>query len=348
MTGDRTRRAVLATAASLALAGCSGQSGGGTTGGGTGGGTTIGTTRTATDTETATETATPTETGTPAASEYAMAEPPAFDEPDATQNGVETFRDVTYRETPDEYLELDLHRPASGSGPHPLVVHIHGGGWVFGDKQWDEEGRWHANLGTAAASIEYRLAGTAHYPAAVRDTFAAVTWLREHAAEAANIDPERVVLIGESAGAHLSALTAVAPDESNFQPQGVDARVDGIDGVIPISGVFNLTEDRAARDRAALAFFGCSGNNCPETYEEASPITYVDSNDPPHLLYHGTADERIPYRTATQYRDALQEVDVPVTLITGEGGDHVSPYSGSWGDRMRNTQRQFLQNRLEL
>jgi len=342
MRKQTTRRAFLATTAGLALAGCSGNGGeGGATA--TEGSSTETVTGTATPTDTPTGTATP--TPTPEPSEYRMLEPPAFDEPDETGDGWEGFTDVVYRETPDQYLKLDFHRPMD-SGPHPLVVHIHGGGWARGDKSWAET-EWHVNQGLATASIEYRLSGTRQYPAAVRDTFAAITWLRDIATDPAGLDPSRVVTVGESAGAHLSALAAVAPDYETFQPEGVEGQVSVV-GTVPISGVFNLTEGGAGRDPAALAFFGCSGENCPEDYEEASPITYVDSEDPPHLLYHGTADERIPYRTATQYRDALQEANVPVTLVTGEGGDHVSPYSGDWADRMRETQRQFYEDNLDL
>lgn len=332
MTDKRTRRGFLTTAAALAVAGCSQSSPSGTTqttGSATGSG--------------------PTTTGTATAgsSGYPLAEVPTLDSPDETSDGIETFRQVTYATPGGAPVTLDLHRPTSG-GPHPLLVHVHGGGWFFESNKFDEERRQQASEGMAVASIRYRLSKTTLYPGAVRDVVAAITWLRDRAADPAGIDPERFALIGESAGAHLSALVGTAPTHETFQPAGVETRAEGAAGVVGISGIYNLQPEQAGSDQSANRFFGCSGSECPEKYEEASPIVHVDGEDPPTLLYHGTADERIPYRTAPQYERALEDAGVPVTLVTGDGGEHVTPYQDPWGDRMRTQQEQFLTEHLDL
>lgn len=280
-------------------------------------------------------------------SDYELDDPPAFDDPSETVDGVETFRGVGYASAPETDLLLDLHRPADRSGPAPLLVHVHGGGWAIGNRRWDREGRRHARLGIASATVDYRLSGEATYPAAVRDVVAAVTWLRREAADAAGIDPDRVVLIGESAGAHLSALVGSAGTLSNFQPPGVSGAAGAVDGVVGISGIYHLTTEATDDERLTNSFFGCTGSECPEKYREGSPATHVEGA-PPTLLYHGTDDGTVPYRASTMYRDDLQDAGVPVELITGEGGAHVTPYQDPWGDRMRAAQRAFLAEHLAL
>jgi len=329
MTDRRTRRRFLAAAATATVAGAAGC---GAFGDDDGNG--------ADETTTA-----PRTTAEP--SDYELRDPPTFDEPSQTVDGVETFRGVGYASAPETDLLLDLHRPADRAGPAPLLVHVHGGGWAVGNRRWDREGRRHANLGIAAATVDYRLSGEATYPAAVRDVVAAVTWLRREAAGPAGIDPDRVVLIGESAGAHLSALVGNAGDLSNFQPPGVDGAADPVDGVVGISGIYHLTTEATDDERLTNAFFGCTGSECPEEYREGSPATYVEAA-PPTLLYHGTDDQTVPYRAGTMYRDDLTEAGVPVELITGEGGGHVTPYEDPWGDRMRAAQRAFLAEHLSL
>jgi acetyl esterase/lipase len=278
---------------------------------------------------------------------YTYPDPPTFDSPDDVRDGVEVFRTVPYRTTPSGTYHITLHRP-TGPGPHPLLVYVHGGGWRAGDRHWGGATS-HARMGLTVASVEYRLSGTATYPAAVRDVVAAVTWLRTRAASTAGIDPDRVVLVGGSAGAHLVALVGTAPDVDAFQPLGLDStHADDIDGVIPISGVYDLRPDWAATDPAAVAFFGCTGHECPARYAEASPVVHVDGDDPPTLVFHGTDDERIPYRTATAYRDALDAAGVPVTLLTAEGGGHGNIFSGPWADRMRRAKQDFLERRLDI
>ncbi len=361
MRHDWTRRRLLAAAAAgtVGLAGCSGRDGGsdGTDGTGsatgtpTAGGTATGTAAAGgTGPEPGTEspgTEDPGSETTTASSGYSLVDPPAFDEPDDVTDGVAAYRNVQFARPPEGPLALDLFRP-DDDVERPLLVHVHGGGWAFGDRRWGEEGRRHADLGIAAATISYRLSGTAQYPAAVRDVVAGITWLRREAADVAGIDPDRVVLIGESAGAHLSALVGTAPTLENFRPPGVDPAADAVDGVVGISGIYHLDTEGTDDEPLTNRFFGCTGGECPEKYREGSPATHVDGDDPPTLLYHGTADEVVPYRASTMYRDDLEAAGVPVELITGEGGEHVTPYQDPWGDRMRETQEAFLAERLDL
>ncbi len=349
---ERGRRSVLRVAAGVLGVGVAGCAGDGEDARRTDDGPASTTVSTAPDTGTTSPPTTdPTQTerstATDPEGEYELRGPPSLSVPDATVDGVETYRGLTYATAPAGPLGVDLHLPV-GDGRRPLLVHVHGGGWITGNRRWDREGRRHARLGIATATVGYRLSTTATYPAAVRDVVAAVTWLRREAADAAGIDPDRVVLIGESAGAHLAALVANAPRVGTFAPPGVEPFATGVDGVVGISGIYHLTGERVSDEPLTDQFFGCTGVECPGKYREGSPATHVDAESPPTLLYHGTADRIVPYRASTMYRDDLRAAGVPVTLVTGEGGGHVTPYEDPWGERMRAEQRAFLGRHLDV
>ncbi|WP_121820628.1 alpha/beta hydrolase [Halostella salina] len=275
---------------------------------------------------------------------YATPDPPAFDEPDEVTDGVELFRGVTFEETPEATLKLDFHRPEGGTDL-PLVLHVHGGAWEYGSR--GTYTRWHADHGMAAATIDYRLSGTAEYPAAVRDVVAAVTWLRTWAAESAGIDPERVALRGASAGAHLAALVATAPGTETFAPVGLDPNVGSVDGFVGVSGIYDLGDGNGESD-VATKFFGCPPSDCPDVYREASPVEHVDGEAPPALLWHGRSDQLVPTEQSERFRAALEAADVPVTTLLPEDADHVQMLKDPWREAFRAAERSFLVDVLDL
>jgi acetyl esterase/lipase len=262
--------------------------------------------------------------------------PPAFENPDEVTDGVAAFRGIAFERTPSGVLRLDLYRPADDRAV-PLVVHAHGGRWQAGERGWYEP--WHGSQGMAVATVDYRLSGTATYPAAVRDVAAAVTWLRRWAAPRAGIDPDRVVLRGESAGAHLAGLLAVVRDEEAFHPRGLDPAVADLDGFVGISGPYDL---RGISTPATEAFFGCAGSACPDTYREASPVVHASGDDPPALLWHGTDDPAVPPQSTRAFRDALQDAGVEVTALIAEGAGHVEMLAEPYREPFRSAERTFL------
>lgn len=125
-----------------------------------------------------------------------------------------THKNVRYANSAPAQL-LDLYLPPGAGAPVPLMLNIHGGGFTGGDKSqeaWNAEQQVAA--GYAAASINYRLACDALFPAAIADAKAAVRFLRSHATEY-GIDPGRIVAWGDSAGAYLAAMVAVTGDQDN-------------------------------------------------------------------------------------------------------------------------------------
>ncbi|MFC6952691.1 alpha/beta hydrolase [Halorubellus litoreus] len=318
----------LGVAGATGVAGCAGR-GTGTTGTATDGGST---TRATSVTETLTETAT--------------AESELLGDPDAETELATVYRDVQFRDTEDGRLLLDYYRPRDVEGPVPLVVHVHGGAWAFGSKGGGRFRRVPLSEGAAFASVGYRLSDEASFPGPVRDVVAAMAWCREHA-DALGVDPDAVGLTGESAGGHLSTLVAAAPDVSNLRPAGVSARAARASCVVSVSGVYDFgVEDGGVGGTLVRRFLGCEDQACEPQRTQASPVTHLDASDAPALLYHGTADRVVPYRQAERYVAAAEDAGMPVSLVTGEGGAHVTPYAGDWGDRYERRQREFLREHL--
>lgn len=197
-----------------------------------------------------------------------------------TRTGVRWYRDLHYVEDaaahPAQTLDLYLPRAddsdASDDPAAPLLVWIHGGGWIMGDKD-DANGvygrycRHLAERGVAVANVNYRLSPEVAHPAHVEDIAAAIAWLAERADEL-GFDASGMFISGHSAGGHLCALVAV--DGTYLEARGLDVH-DTIAGVIPSSGVFDLAG-------------GWGSAFAPADGPSASPPTHVDRNDPPFLL----------------------------------------------------------------
>lgn len=336
-----TRRAVLralgvaGAGGVAALAGCTeGESTAATTSG-------VATTRT-TATRSATASTSATEGPTTTAGESGV-----LGSPDEETELASVYRDVPFRETADGTLLLDFHYPRDAEGSVPLLVHAHGGAWAFGSKGGGRFARVPLSEGVAFASVGYRLSGTATYPKPVQDVVGAMAWAREHADEV-GVDPERVGLTGESAGGHLASLVAAAPDVPAMRPSGTPAGAARAACVVSVSGVYDFTVegDGGVGGRLVREFLDCEDSECEPQRTQASPVAHLDAGDTPALLYHGTADSVVAYEQAERYVSAAEDADVPVSLVTGEGGAHVDPYEGDWGDRYEQRQREFLREHL--
>lgn len=257
------------------------------------------------------------------------------------------YRDVPFRETDDGTLRLDFHCPRDVEGAVPVLVHAHGGGWAFGSKGGGRFARVPLSEGVAFASVGYRLSGTASYPKPVQDVVGAMAWVREHA-DALGVDPERVGVTGESAGGHLASLVAAAPDVPALRPSGAPAGAARASCVVSVSGVYDFTVegDGGVGGRLVRAFLDCEDEACEPQRTQASPVSHLDGGDAPALLYHGTADGVVAYEQAERYVSAAEDAGVSASLVTGEGGAHVDPYAGDWGDRYEQRQREFLREHL--
>ena len=210
---------------------------------------------------------------------------------------------------------LDLYTPDGVSLP-PLVVWIHGGGFVSGDRVHLpgtlSPGSIFGALtaaGFACASIDYGLAPAVYYPEPVRDVNAAIGFLMERAPRY-GYDAARLGVWGESAGG-LLALTAALTN-----PQ-VKAAV----AWYPVTDVLAMPDDPEERDRQST-LLGVPAKSAPELAAEASPITHVTRAAPPCLLLHGDADGVVPVSQSLRMHERLLDVGADSTLRIVPGADH--------------------------
>lgn len=244
--------------------------------------------------------------------------------------------DIPYAGTSNPKQMLDLWLPKKAAGRLPLLVYIHGGGWMQGDKSRGflvaspllHSGRY------IGASLNYRLTDEARWPAQVHDCKAAIRWLRANAAKY-GIDPDRIAIYGGSAGGHLASvcgLTAGNPelDGSLGGFTGVSTRVTC---VVDFNGPANLNS--VIHQPSELPVGKTNGPDTlligglvaehPDRARAASPVTYVSSNAPPFLIAHGTKDTIVSIQQSQELYEALTNARVrPAPLfIRVTGANHV-------------------------
>jgi acetyl esterase/lipase len=262
-------------------------------------------------------------------------------EPTLRDDGVRHSSGVTYAVAVGyRPLQLDLWVPDSATPP-PLVVWVHGGGFMFGDRRYLPETLrpnqvFDALLeaGLAVATIDYRHALEAPFPAQLHDAKAAVRYLRAHADEL-GISTERIGVAGESAGAHIAALVGLTAHRPDLEgTHGVLGQSSAVDVVVDWYGPADLeTMPRVALPPAIAAKLPPEMATPPEDHltrglegaarADASPVTHVTPEAPPFLLVHGTADWLVPYAQSEQLHAALTAAGVSSTLVPVEGAEHI-------------------------
>lgn len=220
--------------------------------------------------------------------------------------------------------------PAQKKG-YPVVIIVHGGGWISGDK-WTVEGygRLLADAGYAAIAINYRLAPTDKFPAPVDDLRQALVWTAKNA-EKHSLDCSRLGLFGYSAGGHLSLLAGLLSERSydvvkdtTEWPRNDDRwrqlpRVRAVCAGAPPCDFRDMP-----LDNTALAYFlGGSRRQCPVIYNAASPITHVHADAPPVQLIHGDKDALVQISNSKMMLDALEMVGVDTRLQTVPNRGHM-------------------------
>lgn len=233
---------------------------------------------------------------------------------------VSAHPDLTYLTVANHELKLDLNVPKTTAKPAPLVVLLHGGCWMDGTrKEMGFYGVELAQRGYATASVDYRLSEEATYPAAVEDCRAAIQWLTDRAATY-NIDPSRIALLGGSAGGHLVEYLGYAANTATKEhAQGPGPNVKAI---IPFYGWSDLTDPSVSYQYYMELFLGKKCADAPKLYEEASPITHVDKEDPATLILHGTIDTIVPITQAEKLANKLEANNVPYVYAPFKGGYH--------------------------
>lgn len=276
----------------------------------------------------------------PAPRDFAVADHPLTDDvplarPRVFPNGVTALEDVRYAAISGwRRLTMDIYMPPKKSGPKPLVVYIHGGGWMNGDSRhfgsladFPAVASKLASEGFVVAAIEYRHGAEAKYPAQVQDARAAIRFLKSNAAKY-GIDPSRVGLIGGSAGAHIASLTAFSCGDASLEAAGTkaDAGSECVQAFVGWYGVYDVPALNASRpggnDGAIGKLLGCEGPCTVDQLNSVSPVHYLDAKDPPVLLVHGTEDKTVPVSQSHILEGKLKALGIPVSATYIPGVDH--------------------------
>ncbi|MCD8096749.1 MAG: alpha/beta hydrolase [Lachnospiraceae bacterium] len=264
-----------------------------------------------------------------------------------------------------EAQKLDLYFPNEGEGPFPTIVYFHGGGFFMRDKSDDQVQPflYLTKYGYAVASCNYRRVGEECYPALGYDTRAATRFLRANAAKY-NLDPDRFISAGQSAGGYLSAMLAATGGRPILEDlsQGNADVSSAVQACIAWFGLMDFeTSDRQLRengletfqftnidDSVTNKFFGAKGDEIThEMMTEASPLTYITEQMPPTLAQHGLIDHLVAHQQSEQLVEKIQEICGPdrvkYTLI--EEADHDDPLFNT--PENVEIMREFLDNVLK-
>ncbi len=240
--------------------------------------------------------------------------------------------DLEYARIGNRSLKLDLRVPTAHPGC-PLVVFIHGGGWTGGDKSHCPA--WGAlDLGFAVASISYRFAQEAPWPAQIHDCKAAIRWLRNHAKDY-GYDGARIGVWGQSAGGHLAAMLGTTGDVQELEGSvGETTGSSRVQAVIDWFGPADFLVKPGEDWRQRLATFPDSsplvrlmgGRDAitAEKLRSASPVAFASADDPPFLIMHGGKDGLVPIEQSRSLDATLRKAGVRSQLVEfpddGHGG----------------------------
>ncbi len=240
----------------------------------------------------------------------------------------QVFPNLTYLVASNYEAKLDIYQRRSQSlspqsGPQPTIIFMHGGFWAAGTKEaslmslmpWFE-------MGWNVVNVEYRLARVALAPAAVEDCLCALRYIAAQA-RTYNIDVNRLVVTGESAGGHLALTTGMIPESAGLDRECAGTPLPKVAAIINWYGITDVGDviDGPHRANLAAQWLGSSPNR-DEVAHRVSPLTYVRAGLPPIMTIHGDSDPLVPYQHAVRLHEALSKVNVPNQLMTIPGAKH--------------------------
>jgi acetyl esterase/lipase len=222
---------------------------------------------------------------------------------------ITTRTDVIYGRVEGSALLLNLAYPDS-PGRKPAILSVHGGRWRAGnrtDASSIKVTQW-AEFGFVAMSIDYRLVGGSPAPAPYVDMRCAIRWLHAHAGDY-NVDPERVYLIGQSAGGHMVSLAATLGDGPFTKVGGWESAASDIRAVISVAGAYDLNTLSWGNLWTPVT------GNVEEARRLASPMTHVSAATKPTLVIHSDDDKSVPIQQAVDYAAALKAKGVQSRFV---------------------------------
>ncbi|MBW2371404.1 MAG: alpha/beta hydrolase [Deltaproteobacteria bacterium] len=220
---------------------------------------------------------------------------------------VRIARNIAYAEDAGRRQTLDVYGPRNPAQGAPVLLQIHGGGWVIGHKRQQALPLMlHlAARGWVCVAANYRLAPRATFPDPLVDLKMAIRWIRAHVGEYGG-NPEFLAVTGGSAGGHLSSLVALTANDPAYQSgfEDVDTRVDAC---VPFYGVYDFTNRFGQDPKDGMRPFlervvmKKRYRDDPEAFERASPVSRIHPDAPPFFVVHGTHDTLVPVTEAREF-----------------------------------------------
>lgn len=271
---------------------------------------------------------------------------------DAFPEGTILHGNIAYNNDTLQKHLLDIYLPANATGKLPLVIFVHGGGWLSNDKYADigymkKTVAEIVSSGFALASIDYRFSTQAVFPAQIQDCNRAVSFLYDNA-DKYGFDKNRFVVMGFSAGGHLASLMGLSKNNnvnSFFMPG--TSRSFSFKAVVDFYGPAELIlfpgADHAKSPEGLL--IGAAPLARPDLAKAASPVTYVDKNDPPFLIIHGEKDELVSPKQSQLLRAWLDVAGIQNELIIVKDAPHFGEMFDT--DELKNKVINFLKEQLK-
>lgn len=237
---------------------------------------------------------------------------------------VDLLADIQYAQNDHGFgrdeLYLDLPRPVTDD-PTPVIVFVLGSGWspVEAERVPPQLTRL-AEAGFAMASVDYRGIGEVTFPTPRENVKRAIRFLRQNA-DAYNIDPNAIGILGNSAGGHIALLVCLS-DEDAFRDDGAASQDAG--ALVQAIGAIYVDEMAGNPLGAVNQHFGLLAGDeaSADAFASGLPDTHIDAEDPPVLLIHGTADVVVPIEQSERFDDAFDAAGVDVTLLRVKGLGH--------------------------
>lgn len=240
--------------------------------------------------------------------------------------------DVFYRDSTFPNCRMDIYFPSKTEKPVPIVIHLHGGGWNHGSKESQRGFGMFFRNKMAVANVEYRMTGDALAPAAVEDVRAALIYLL-HNAEELNIDPNKIILHGGSAGAHLALVAGYLQNNRVYDK--------GTKPYKPEIRILAVIDKYGPSDLVEFAYYGSLkkwlGTKAGDKKFVASlsPVELVNHKTPPTFIVHGDADNIVPISQSVTLQHALEKAGVKHQFIIIPNGGH-GGFSSEWNAKLSN------------
>ena len=227
-------------------------------------------------------------------------------------------------------LDIYAQRSSPERPTSPVVVFIHGGGWVRGAKEGSvlRGVLPYVAMGYSVVNVEYRLGNVSLAPAAIEDCRCALRWVVAHAKDY-KFDTDRIVIAGESAGGHLALTTGMLTRANGFDRMCQEENDPKVAAIVNFFGITDLPDMLDGPNKKpfpeswpyTVQWIGNQPNRV-EIAKAASPLTYVRAGVPPVISIHGDADPLVPYQHSVRLNDALQKAGVAHELVTIPGAGH--------------------------